>query len=180
MHRLSQIAPLTILTLFVSALPASADLTAFIGAQSNPTTRMTRGLSAGSGFLIVAFEGEYAQAGGDEVCAAVIGGDCAPSVRTVMFNGLVQTPRGILPRIQLYGTVGGGYYRVRYEAFDVQDTGFGTNVGGGVKIDLVGPLRVRVDYRIFRLGEERNFDPGEEFDEARTAQRFYVGANLAF
>ena len=38
--------------------PARADLTAFIGSQSNPTTRMTRGISGGSGFLIVAFEGE--------------------------------------------------------------------------------------------------------------------------
>jgi opacity protein-like surface antigen len=180
LHRVRLLAPLSVLLLLVSARPADADLTAFIGAQSNPSTRMTRGLSAGSGFLIVAFEGEYAQTSSDEVCAAVLDSDCAPSVRTVMFNGLVQTPRGVLPKVQLYGTVGGGYYRVRYEAFDVQDTGFGTNVGGGVKIDLVGPLRVRIDYRIFRLGEERNFDPTEEFDEARTAQRFYVGANLAF
>jgi len=91
----------------------------------------------------------------------------------VMFNGLVQTPRGIVPKIQLYATIGAGYYRIRYESLDLQDTGFGTNVGGGVKIDLVGPLRLRLDYRIFKLT-----DTFAELDA--TSQRFYAGANLAF
>jgi opacity protein-like surface antigen len=77
--------------------------------------------------------------------------------------------------VQLYGTVGGGYYRVRFEELDVQDTGFGTNVGGGVKIDLAGPLRVRLDYRVFRLGDEFEADLVEA-----TSQRFYAGVNLAF
>ena len=137
---------------------------------------MTRGVSGGSGFLVVAFEGEYAHAGGDDVCAAVESSfGCAPSVRTVMFNGLVQTPKGILPKVQLYATIGGGYYRIRYESLDDQATGFGTNVGGGVKIDLVGPLRLRLDYRIFKLTDR--FEPAG-FDA--TSQRFYAGANVAF
>ena len=92
-----------------------------------------------------------------------------------MFNGLVQTPRGIVPKVQLYATIGGGYYRIRFEPFDVQDTGFGTNVGGGVKIDLVGPLRLRLDYRIFKLTDQFD-DRGID----STSQRFYAGANLAF
>ena len=159
--------------LVLGATSAHADLTAFIGAQSNPSTRLTRGISAGSGFLIVGFEGEYAQAAGDDLCASQSSeADCAPSVRTIMFNGLVQTPKGIVPKVQLYATVGGGYYRIRFESLDLQDTGFGTNIGGGVKIDLAGPLRLRLDYRVFRLGDE--------FGEARTAQRFYAGVNLAF
>ena len=52
-----------------------------------------------------------------------------------------------------------------------QETYFGTNVGGGAKIKLVGPVRVRVDYRIFRL-------QGSPIHT--TYQRFYVGANLKF
>ena len=68
-----------------------------------------------------------------------------------MFNGLVQTPKGIVPKVQLYATIGGGYYRMRFEALDIQETGFGTNVGGGAKIELVGPLRLRLDYRVFKL-----------------------------
>ncbi len=115
LRRICRLLPCALLVLLVGASPARADLTAFLGAQSNPSTRLTKGVSAGSGFLIVGFEGEYAQASGDDVCAPVVGSaGCAPSVRTIMFNGLVQTPRGILPKIQLYATVGGGYYRIRY------------------------------------------------------------------
>jgi opacity protein-like surface antigen len=162
--------------LVAAASPARADLTAFIGAQSNPSTRMTRGVSGGAGFLVVAFEGEYAQAAGDDTCPSPSHtAGCTPSVRTVMFNGLVQTPKGILPKAQLYATVGGGYYRVRFESQDVQDTGFGTNIGGGVKIDLAGPLRLRLDYRLFKLTKDT-----ESGGSMPTAQRFYAGVNLAF
>ena len=173
LRRICLLLPCVLLFLLAGVSSARADLTAFIGAQSNPSTRLTRGISAGSGFLIVGFEGEYAQASGDDVCPLNPSGvDCAPSVRTIMFNGLVQTPKGIVPKVQLYATAGGGYYRIRLEPLDLQDTGFGSNLGGGVKIDLVGPLRLRLDYRVFRLGDE--------FGEARTAQRFYAGANIAF
>ncbi len=59
-----------------------------------------------------------------------------------------------MPKVQLYATLGGGYYRIRYEPIDLQKTGFGTNLGGGVKIDLVGPLRLRLDYRVFKLTDQ--------------------------
>jgi hypothetical protein len=176
-RRVCRLLPAALLLLLFGTSPAHADLTAFVGTQSNPSTRMTRGVSGGSGFLIVGFEGEYAQTAGDDVCAPVQSSSgCAPSVRTIMFNGLVQTPRGIIPKIQLYATLGGGYYRIRYEPLeDSQDTGFGTNVGGGVKIDLAGPLRLRLDYRIFKLT-----DTFEAAGLDATSQRFYAGANLAF
>ena len=175
MHRLRVLLPLIAIVTLASASPARADLTAFIGAQTNPSTRLTKGISGGTGFLIIGFEGEYAQASGDDDCLRLTAFECAPSVRTVMFNGLVQTPRGIIPKVQLYGTVGGGYYRVRFEAVDIQESGFGTNVGGGMKIDLVGPLRVRLDYRIFKLTDEF-----ESYGVEGTSQRFYAGVNLAF
>jgi opacity protein-like surface antigen len=177
LRRICLLLPCALLFVLAGASTARADLTAFIGAQSNPSTRFTRGISAGSGFLIVGFEGEYAQTAGDDVCAPVeSSAGCAPSVRTIMLNGLVQTPRGIIPKIQLYATAGGGYYRIRYEPLeDSQDTGFGTNVGGGVKIDLAGPLRLRLDYRIFRLTD--TFAPA---GLGATSQRFYAGANIAF
>ena len=171
--------PAALLLLAASAVPAHADLTAFIGGQGNPSTRLTRGASIGSGFLIIGFEGEYAQASGDDECVPIPATTCAPSVRTVMFNGLVQTPKGIIPGAQLYATIGGGYYRVRYEALDVQETGFGTNLGGGVKISLAGPFRLRLDYRIFQLTDEFEASTGGiGFD--KTSHRFYAGANIDF
>lgn len=171
--------PCALLFVVATTLPAHADLTAFIGAQSNPSTRLTRGVSLGTGFLVIGFEGEYAQASGDDECPAIAGTACAPSVRTVMLNGLVQTPRGIIPGAQLYATVGGGYYRVRFESLDRQETGIGTNVGGGVKISLAGPLRVRLDYRIFQLTDEFEASIGGG-GVSKTSHRFYAGANLAF
>ena len=54
---------------------------------------------------------------------------------------------------------------------NLEETHFGTNIGGGAKIKLVGPFRVRLDYRIFKLQGEPIHD---------VYQRFYVGANLKF
>ena len=44
-------------------------------------------------------------------------------------------------------------------------------IGGGAKIKLVGPLRVRLDYRVFNLQGTPRYE---------TYHRFYVGANLRF
>lgn len=156
---------------------ASADITAFIGATTDPGTRATRGVAVGAGLIIVGFEFEYADAGGDDeneaACQPSVPGggeECKPSLRTGMVNVLLQTPRGITP-FQIYGTIGGGLYRERYAATDETDTGFGSNVGGGVKFTLAGPLRIRLDYRVFRLSGDTVY---------KTPQRFYAGANLAF
>jgi hypothetical protein len=69
--------------------------------------------------------------------------------------------------MQFYGTIGGGLYRERLG--DLQETSFGTNVGGGVKISLAGPLRLRLDYRIFTLGGDA---------QHRSVQRIYAGLTL--
>jgi opacity protein-like surface antigen len=161
---------LVVVLLACAAVPARADLTAFLGAQGSPSVRSTWGAAVGSGVLVIGFEVEFAQAHADDDCFT--GTDtCAPSLRTGMFNVLVQTPRGIIPRAQLYATVGGGYYRERFESLDIQATGAATNFGGGVKIDLAGPLRVRIDYRLFKLGSEAFYEH---------PQRVSVGLNLAF
>ena len=67
----------------------------------------------------------------------------SPALKTFMFNGLLQTPVPIA-RMQFYGTLGGGVYHETLSTEPNDDqTNFGTNVGGGVKITLVGPLRLR-------------------------------------
>ena len=45
------------------------------------------------------------------------------------------------------------------------------DTGGGVKISLIGPVRARVDYRVFSL-------LGSPIED--TVQRLYVGLNLKF
>jgi opacity protein-like surface antigen len=69
--------------------------------------------------------------------------------------------------VQPYFTTGAGLYRETLGTH--QDTSFGFNTGGGVKITLIGPLRLRVDYRVFKLGSDALYSP---------AHRIYVGLNL--
>jgi hypothetical protein len=143
----------------LSPSTASADITAFLGTTPTPVNRLTTGF--GIGLVIVGFEFEYGHARENLE-------ELAPSVRTYMFNGLLQTPVAVAG-MQFYGTAGGGAYRETLN--DISETNVGLNVGGGVKINLAGPLRLRLDYRIFTLqGDPRHERP----------QRFYAGVNLKF
>ena len=150
-------------TLLVLALPqpAAADVTGFLGITPTPDNRALRGFGFGFGLLIVGFEFEYAHAGEDEL-------DLRPSLQTGSGNVLLQTPIDV-SGVSLYGTVGGGLYRERLALR--QETSFSTNVGGGAKIRLAGPLRLRLDYRVFRLQGDPLY---------QTYHRFYAGANLSF
>lgn len=141
--------------------PAAADLTAFIGITPTPENRAVRGVALGFGVLVIGFEFEYSNAVEDAL-------EGLPSLATGSGNLLVQTPVEVAG-IQLYGTVGGGIYRERL--LTQQETHFTTNVGGGAKIRLAGPLRLRLDYRMFRL---------QGTPIHTTYQRFYAGANLGF
>ena len=140
---------------------AFADFTAFLGVNPTPSSRVVRGVSVGAGLIIVGFEFEYAHTSEDLQ-------EAAPRLRTFMFNGLLQTPIPI-GGMQFYATAGGGGYRETLN--DASETNVGINVGGGVKMTLAGPLRLRLDYRVFTLqGDPRHSKP----------QRFYAGLNLKF
>ena len=159
MNRTGLVTALVIL-LFMPAV-AHADITAFLGVNPTPVNRPVRGFSVGAGLLIVGFEFEYANTSDDEV-------KLAPRLQTYMGNGLVQTPIPIAG-MQFYATAGGGAYRETL--FDVSETHVGYNIGGGIKMSLAGPLRLRFDYRVFTLkGDPRHSNP----------QRFYAGVNLKF
>jgi hypothetical protein len=152
---------LAVLLLGATVAPAAADLTAFIGSAASPSNRPLRGVAVGAGLLFLGFEFEYADA-----AESVL--DSAPSLRTGMGNVLVQTPLPI-KGFQPYLTSGGGVYRERLGTSS--ETNIGMNNGGGVKITLAGPLRVRLDYRVFTLRGSPRVSP---------VHRLYVGANLAF
>ena len=147
--------------LLATAAPAFADATLFIGSASAPSNRTDRGFAVGAGLLIVAFEFEYAHASEDLL-------EGAPSLHTFMGNALLQTPFAIAG-FQPYFTAGGGAYRERLDAR--QETNFGLNTGGGVKISLIGPLRARVDYRVLSLKGSPLYD---------IVHRVYIGANVKF
>jgi len=163
MERMSRMRTLGIAgaLLILAAPPARADITAFIGANTTPANRQVRGGAFGIGLLVVGFEVEYAFTP-DDLAAK------APSLKTGMGNLVLQTPIAVFG-FQPYFTTGGGFYQE--ELGPHSDTGFGMNTGGGVKVSLVGPIRLRVDYRVFKLGSSALNSP---------AHRVYAGVNLKF
>jgi opacity protein-like surface antigen len=161
MTKVRAVAALAGLMSVMAAEPARADLTAFLGANTTPANRQVRGFSGGLGLLIVAFEVEYANTTDDPTAIA-------PSLRTGSGNVLLQPPVAFFG-VQPYVTTGVGFYS---ETLGGQsDRGIAYNTGGGVKIALAGPLRLRVDYRVFKLGSGALYSP---------AHRVYAGLNLKF
>jgi hypothetical protein len=148
-------------TLLAAASPAFADATMFIGNTATPSGRQAKGFAVGAGLLIVAFEFEYSSTTEKPE-------DAAPSLTTGMGNILLQTPFAFAG-LQPYFTTGGGVYRERLG--DLEETQFGINTGGGVKISLLGPLRARADYRVFTLRGSPLHD---------VVHRVYAGINLKF
>ena len=158
---LPRIAGAMLLTLCAAA-PAFADATIFIGSSTTPSNRPARGLAIGAGLLIVGFEFEFSDTSENL-------DENAPSLRTGMGNVLLQTPFPVAG-MQFYFTTGGGVYREKLGETQ-QETHLGVNTGGGVKVTLLGPIRARLDYRVFNLR-------GEPLHA--TVHRVYAGLNLAF
>lgn len=158
-HKFAAVLALVVGFLAVSARPAHADITAFLGLSPTPERHSVKGFGVGVGLVVVGFEFEYANITEDKI-------ERLPGLKTYAGNVLVQTPT---PSMQLYATAGVEAYQERLNL--AKETNVGTNIGGGAKIGLLGPLRVRVDYRIFKLQGSPQHD---------VYQRFYVGANLNF
>ena len=136
--------------------PARADLTAFVGRNTTLSSQVT-GFAAGLSLLMFGVEFEYS--GTAQTYPA------APNaLHTGTVNLLAQAPF-VISRLQFYGTIGGGLSRKK--AGNLTETYRASNAGGGVKIVVSGPIRLRVDYRIITFRRTRN-------------HRFYTGLNLAF
>jgi len=160
-RRLVRVACAALAIVMAAPGAASADVTGFFGTNRTPSNRTVKGFAIGTGLLIAGFEFEYSNTNDDPL-------EAAPQLRTFMFNGLLQTPVPIA-RMQFYVTIGGGAYRETLD--EASETNVGINLGGGVKVTLIGPLRLRFDYRVFTLqGAPRHEKP----------QRFYAGINLKF
>jgi opacity protein-like surface antigen len=147
------------LLVLIATVPASADATLFLGSTTTPASRLTRGFTLGASLVIVGFEFEYGNTSEDLT-------EAAPSLTTGMGNAYVQTPFG---RIQFYGLLGAGVYREGLG--NEHETSTATAVGGGAKISLAGPLRLRLDYRLFNLRGQPRHDQ---------VHRVYAGLNLMF
>lgn len=158
------LAPLALALAGLAATPALAyaDLTAFFGVGHRPETRTAKGVAFGVAIIAVGFEVEYSDISEKDTADKL-----APRLRTGMVNAIVQTPTS---GAQLYATAGVGLYRENLRA-DWQETSTALNLGGGLKMGLLGPLKLRVDYRLFML----RGNPLE-----KTVHRIYAGLNTSF
>jgi hypothetical protein len=121
--------------------------------RSVPRPASTWPRAAGA-IVIVSFEVEAAQI--LEQTA-----DAEPRLTTGMANilaGRRSTSRGCSSRHRRAGLTANG---------SAAETNGAVNLGGGVKIGLAGPLKLRLDYRLFRLRGTRR-------------HRVYAGATLGF
>ena len=117
----------------------------------------------------VSFEFEYSRSRRDPVAGV-------RAIETLACNILVQPSRQ-RSRFQFYGTLGVGLYAPLHDLSHPRGGGVhqssepdsARNVGGGAKVTLAGPLKLRMDYRAFFLaGGESN------------QHRFYVGIAAGF
>ena len=155
---------LAFLVLLGTAGPAQADLTVFAGLQNQPSIRPTTGIALGVGLLVLGWEVEVARVTEES-------DEGAPSIATGTGSLYVQNPIPI-SGVQFYGIAGAGVFRERSTQLPdaYQETNVHLAIGGGAKIALAGPLKLRLDYRIFKL---RN-------SVAKNPQRVYAGLALSF
>ena len=158
MRRMRTVSLIVILAL-ATATPARADATAFVGADTTPANRAVRGFALGVGLLVVSFEFEYATTSADDRVDA-------PALKTGSGNIVLQPPFGLFG-FQPYVTAGAGVFRERLGTHT--ETSVAPNTGGGVKVSLAGPLQLRADYRVFKLGSGALNSP---------AHSVYAGLNL--
>jgi hypothetical protein len=161
LSRIAATAALTLALGLFGAIPVFADATIFAGAAFTPSpVRPVTGVAVSMSLLVVGLEVEVARSPEDLK-------DDVPSMREGSASVIVQTPTG---RVKLYGLLGAGIYRESLGG-DTLDTNMLLQVGGGVKVGLIGPLGVRVDYRVQTLN-------GHTDDKYR--HRVYGGLALAF
>jgi opacity protein-like surface antigen len=151
---------LAIAILLGASVPARADLTIFAGLQGSPSIRPTTGISLGFGVLLVGWEVEIARVTEELE-------DRAASIAAGTGSVYVQNPVPI-SGVQLYAIAGAGIYREHLGTLEQTDVHLA--LGGGAKVKLAGPLKVRLDYRYFRLRDAMEPD----------AQRLYAGLTLGF
>ncbi len=162
-----------LMALTLSAAPAVAqtrespvNVTAFAGVAMAPGPYAAIGVAVGvrPRPIPVSLEFEYSRSRSDPAAGV-------PAIATFAGNLLVQWPRQP-SRFQFYGTFGLGLYvlLLDHHSSEANDA---RNIGGGAKVTLTGPLKLRMDYRAFFLAPI-----GGEYHS--NEHRFYVGIVAGF
>ncbi|MEO5819058.1 MAG: outer membrane beta-barrel protein [Vicinamibacteraceae bacterium] len=179
------------LLLVMTAAPARADwlITPYLGSAfggAASSQHVTYGASAAwmsHGIVGVEFDGSIAPDLLDED-AGVILGITDSNVTTLMGSFVIGAPLGE-PGIRPYAVAGAGLIRSRLsdadDIFDIDESSFGINVGGGVHALVGKNVGLRADLRYFR--GVRDTDSSDDVDLELGGFDFWratVGATFRF
>jgi hypothetical protein len=142
------------------------NVTAFAGVTMDPAARPSVGVAVGGGSHVtpIRWELEFARSRRDPAKGV-------PSIGTFTMS-LVVEPNGQIPNVRFYGVVGAGVYGELYENRMGFEPDSAWSLGGGAKLALMGPLKLRLDYRAFFLAGSGAY--------ASKPQRLYAGIGLGF
>ena len=155
-HTLTVSAVLSV-ALGAAPAPARADATLFAGIAP-PTPRPVVGAAWGRFSRVVGYELEL---------AVTPGPSHQDSFGSFGVNLLARTPLRIRGA-QIYGTAGFGISNARGEDLT-------RSIGAGTKLQLGGPLGLRIDYRLFLFPHASGGEPTERY-----RHRLYAGLTVPF
>lgn len=147
---------------------ARADVTMLVGPMLVGGPRPSVGVAYSYCPSVVGFEIEY---------LGTLGGvSAADSPAGGIFASLIVQP-ATTSNLQFFAIGGFGIWSEKFANGDGTGGLDAKNIGGGVKIRLAGPLRLRLDYRLFVLGDLQDGDRGPT---TKYPQRFSAGLQLVF
>ena len=146
----------------------AADVAVLLGPMAVGGARPAFGVAIGHAPSVAGFEIEFLSTlGGETASHSTAGG---------IFGNLVVQPV-VVGKLQFYAIVGLGVWG---ETF-ADDTGTGEmgakDIGGGMKVRIADHLRLRLDYRLFLLGDP---DDASRLPSTKRPQRVSVGLHVAF
>ena len=170
MHIRLRFVAMTALAMLMLAAPARAqnDWTVLAGAMDAQGARPAVSAAFGHVPGIAGFEIEYLSTVG-------AGNDTRSRAGGIVANAIVHPYTR--DNLQFFGVFGLGVWGQTFADHGGTGALGAKDLGGGVKIRISEHLRVRVDYRLFLLGE---MEDGSRQPEPQHPQRLAVGLNLHF
>ena len=153
----------------MNPVTARADATVLVGLKSVKGLRPSCGFSFGHRPSVVGFEIEYLSTLGETAPGDYSAGG--------IFVSLIVQPVTI-SNVQIFAVGGFGVWGEGFKGGKGTGVFNAGNVGGGVLVPLAGPLRLRLDYRLFLLGKAD--ETGAIAPSSKHPQRIAAGLHFAF
>lgn len=169
MRRLLSGAAWLVALVLMNPLSARADATVLVGLMSVDALRPSFGFSFGYRPSAVGFEIEYLSTLGPTTPGHFSAGG--------IFASVIVQPVTI-SNVQVFAIGGFGIWGEGFSGGKGTGVLDAKNVGGGVLVALAGPMRLRLDYRLFLLGEVE--EVGSIAPRRKHPQRIAAGLHFAF